>query len=268
MTSAVETAIRGIVTTGITGVATINRVLRRSKTPNPYLTGIHQPLTTEYTEDALKVEGRIPAELNGVYLRNGPNPLKTTNHATHHWFTGDAMLHGVRLKDGKALWYRNRFVRTPFYENSVTLDEAIKFGLPPGGGNSQSNVSCVYHAGKLLTSGELGAAFQLDPRDLSTIGAHESFSSLSLQWRTTFRVLLADQLRDSERQEDLVRASGLRWTLVRPVSLDDAMEPSQVVVSSTGEVASMKVTRAQVAGVVADVLGADERVGQTLAVSA
>lgn len=102
----------------------------------------------------------------------------------------------------------------------------------------------------------------------STIGAHESFSSLSLQWKTTFRVLLADQLRDSERQEDLVRASGLRWTLVRPVSLDDGMEPSQVVVSSTGEVASMKVTRAQVAGVVAEALGGDERVGQTLAVSA
>lgn len=102
----------------------------------------------------------------------------------------------------------------------------------------------------------------------STIGAHESFSSLSLQWKTTFRVLLADQLRDSERQEDVVRASGLRWTLVRPVSLDDGMEPSQVVVSSTGEVASMKVTRAQVAGVVAEALGADERVGQTLAVSA
>lgn len=102
----------------------------------------------------------------------------------------------------------------------------------------------------------------------TTIGAHESFSSLSPTWKAMFRVVLADQLRDSERQEDVVRSSGLRWTLIRPVSLDDATEPSQVVVSSTGEVASMKVSRAQVAGVVADSLGSDERIGQTLAVSA
>ncbi len=102
----------------------------------------------------------------------------------------------------------------------------------------------------------------------TTIGAHESFSSLSPTWKAMFRVVLADQLRDSERQEDVVRSSGLRWTLIRPVSLDDATEPSQVLVSSTGEVASMKVSRAQVAGVVADSLGSDERIGQTLAVSA
>ncbi len=102
----------------------------------------------------------------------------------------------------------------------------------------------------------------------TTIGAGESFTSLSLSWKAMFRVVLADQLRDSERQEDLVRSSGLRWTLVRPVSLHDDAPSSPVLVSSTGEVVSMKVSRAQVAGVIADVVGADERVGQTLAVSA
>ena len=35
MTSPVETAIRGIVTTGITGVATLNRTLRPAKAPEP-----------------------------------------------------------------------------------------------------------------------------------------------------------------------------------------------------------------------------------------
>ena len=30
---------------------------------------------------------------------------------TYHWFTGTGMVHGVRLRDGKAEWYRNRFVR-------------------------------------------------------------------------------------------------------------------------------------------------------------
>ena len=49
MTSPVETAIRGIVTTGIMGVASINRSMRRAKGPNPYLTGVHTPLKDENT---------------------------------------------------------------------------------------------------------------------------------------------------------------------------------------------------------------------------
>src|SRR5262245_14150410 len=154
MTSAVETAIRGIVTTGITGVATLNRALRRSKTPNPYLTGVHQPLTAEYTEEALKVEGQIPPELNGVYLRNGPNPLKMPNHATHHWFVGDAMLHGVRLKGGKALWYRNRWVR------ATHISEALGEKLVPGPrgplGNDSPNTNVIGHAGRIYAIVEAG----------------------------------------------------------------------------------------------------------------
>ena len=111
MTSPVETAIRGLVTPALMGVATLNRVMKRSKGPNPYLIGVHTPLKAENTLTDLKVTGTIPAGLNGVYLRNGPNPLKMPNPATHHWFVGDAMLHGLRVKDGKALWYRNRWIR-------------------------------------------------------------------------------------------------------------------------------------------------------------
>ena len=76
MTSPVETAIRGLVTPALMGVASLNRVMRRSKGPNPYLTGIHTPLKDENTFTDLKVTGSIPAGLNGVYLRNGPNPMK------------------------------------------------------------------------------------------------------------------------------------------------------------------------------------------------
>ncbi|HNJ98731.1 MAG TPA: carotenoid oxygenase family protein, partial [Ilumatobacteraceae bacterium] len=43
----------------------------------------------------------------------------------------------------------------------------------PGGANSQSNVSALWHGGKLLTSGEVGFPYQLNPTDLSTIGAHD-----------------------------------------------------------------------------------------------
>lgn len=172
MASPVETAIRGIVTTGITGVAAINRVLRRSKKPNPYLTGIHQPLTAEHTEEALKVDGQIPAELDGVYLRNGPNPLKTPNHATHHWFTGDGMLHGVRLRHGKALWYRNRWIRST--EVSRALGERPVPGPRGPLGNDSPNTNVIGHAGKIYAIIEAGG-YPAEVNELLETRAHTDF---------------------------------------------------------------------------------------------
>ena len=56
------------------------------------------------------MEGELPAELNGRYLRNGPNPFGETDPGSYHWFTGAGMVHGIRLGGGRAEWYRNRYV--------------------------------------------------------------------------------------------------------------------------------------------------------------
>jgi carotenoid cleavage dioxygenase-like enzyme len=71
----------------------------------------------ELTTFDLPVDGAIPRELNGWYLRNGPNP----RHGTPHWFTGDGMIHGVRLENGRATWYRNRWVRTESFGKPVVV---------------------------------------------------------------------------------------------------------------------------------------------------
>ena len=55
--------------------------------------------------------GAIPPELDGLLLRNGPNPILDPDPAAYHWFLGDGMLHGIELRGGKAR-YRNRWVRT------------------------------------------------------------------------------------------------------------------------------------------------------------
>ncbi len=123
------------------------------------------PVFDELISPDLEVRGTIPRQLNGLYVRNGSNP----QHAdSPHWFFGDGMVHGVRLQDGQALWYRNRYVQTPLYEAGVGFN-----GLPPTAGNNQSNVSLVFHAGKLLSSGEVGFPHEINPSDLSTIGVHD-----------------------------------------------------------------------------------------------
>jgi carotenoid cleavage dioxygenase len=81
-----------------------------STTSSRYLDGNYAPVHREVTEFDLPVIGEIPAELEGRYLRNGPNPMSPVDPATHHWFMGDGMVHGIRLAGGRAEWYRNRYV--------------------------------------------------------------------------------------------------------------------------------------------------------------
>ena len=51
-----------------------------------WLQGNYAPIHSEMRREDLEVIGEIPAELNGTYLRNGPNPL---NSDSGHWFLGD-----------------------------------------------------------------------------------------------------------------------------------------------------------------------------------
>ncbi|HET9993743.1 MAG TPA: carotenoid oxygenase family protein, partial [Kofleriaceae bacterium] len=78
---------------------------------HPYRTGAWAPTFVEYDADDLDVlEGTIPAELEGVYLRNTENPIMPSL-GRYHPFDGDGMVHAIRFGGGRAS-YRNRFVRT------------------------------------------------------------------------------------------------------------------------------------------------------------
>ena len=56
---------------------------------SPYLSGNYAPVTDEVTAFDLQVIGELPAELNGRYLRNGPNPMdrSTRRPITGSWAT-------------------------------------------------------------------------------------------------------------------------------------------------------------------------------------
>ncbi|MEP6299628.1 MAG: carotenoid oxygenase family protein [Ilumatobacter sp.] len=82
----------------------------RRPSDNIYLSGNYAPVEVEVTAHDLPVVGEIPVELEGRWLRNGPNPESVDDVAKHHWFMGQGMVHGVRMRGGKAEWYKNRFV--------------------------------------------------------------------------------------------------------------------------------------------------------------
>src|SRR5215207_4609761 len=84
-----------------------------STATSPWTSGPLAPVSEELTAFDLPVTGTIPEQLEGRLLRNGPNPIGVVDPMTHHWFTGEGMVHGIRLRDGRAEWYRNRWVRSP-----------------------------------------------------------------------------------------------------------------------------------------------------------
>ena len=110
-----------------------------------HLLGNGAPVQEEQTLTDLRVTGTIPPELDGRYLRNGANPL--TGMSDHPFF-GDGMIHGVRLRGGKAEWYRNRYVQTPFIKNPELniLDLEVALDMA----SSKANTHVVGHAGKIL----------------------------------------------------------------------------------------------------------------------
>jgi carotenoid cleavage dioxygenase len=133
-----------------------------------WLQGNYAPVTKEIEAFDLEVAGALPRSLSGLFVRNGSNPA---TGSSPHWFLGDGMVHGVRLDAGRATAYRNRWVQTPLFEQRAMFGD-LDAGTP-GELISQSNVSVVVHAGHLLTLGEVGWPYELDPSDLSTRGVFE-----------------------------------------------------------------------------------------------
>ncbi len=139
----IEGAVGAVLSPVITGIASFNRWrLPPRDAPHPMLTGIHAPMTEELTLRDLAVEGRLPPELDGRYVRIGPNAA-AADPRTYHFFVGDGMLHGVRIRDGRALWYRNRWIRSK--------DVAKARGVPAAPGPRHIfdtvNTSVLDHAG-------------------------------------------------------------------------------------------------------------------------
>jgi carotenoid cleavage dioxygenase len=144
--------------------------LQTAESRNPYLEGFLAPVGAEMTATDLEVTGHIPEHLHGRYLRNGPNPAAEVDPATYHWFTGDGMVHGVALRDGKACWYRNRWVRSPAV--CTTLGEPAPDRIDPRAGmlSVGANTNVLTHAGKTLALIEAGVANYELTDELETVG--------------------------------------------------------------------------------------------------
>ncbi len=150
---------------------------------NPYLLDEYAPVHEEIEADAIQVIGEIPDDLNGLYVRNGPNP-RFEPQGRYHWFDGDGMLHAIHLRNGTAT-YRNRWIGTAGFGAEGAAGGSLWEGVAePRDGNPDdgsrlrlkdtANTDVLFHNGDLVALWYLaGVPYRVDPLTLETLGPQE-----------------------------------------------------------------------------------------------
>ena len=152
MPNPIQSAVRAVAEGAVELIAAWNRK-RLPQTGTPYLVGIHEPMRLELTLQDLAVTGSIPAGLNGRYLKMGANPARP-DPVGHHWFLGDGMVHGIAIRDGQVLWYRNRWIGSRLA--AAALGRAAAPG-PRRRGNDTVNTNVVDIGGRAFAMVEAGS---------------------------------------------------------------------------------------------------------------
>ena len=195
---------------------------------HPYLSGHHAPVRFEADAPDLIVHGEVPADLEGVFYRNGPEPLYPPREGEYHWFDGDGMVYAFHIAGGRVAM-RNRWVRTEKFElekaagkrlfgllgNPMTADSAVQ-----GKRYNTGNTNVILHGGKLLALMEGSTAVALDPRGLETLGEHDYDGTITTTFSAHPKVdhatgelvnigaLINGPMGAAELRYDVIRADG------------------------------------------------------------
>ncbi len=151
------------------------------------LSGRFEPVDTEIETGDVHVEGELPRDLVGCYLRNGPNPRFTPLGSYTYPLEGDGMVHGVWLEGGRAR-YANRWVRTQGMAAEERAGRALFGGLltpafvdvallgddPDPGWPFRLDpfIHVVRHAGRYLALAEGMPPYEITA-DLVTLGRYD-----------------------------------------------------------------------------------------------
>jgi carotenoid cleavage dioxygenase len=136
-------------------------------------------LQADLAPQPMQLRGKLPRDLRGTLLRNGPAQHSLGDVRYQHWFDGDGMIQQYRFSD-QGLQHQGRFLRTQKFlaENAAGRRLHHSFGTQVAGGSPMAsadagnvaNTSVVHHAGETLALWEGGSATLFDAGTLETGG--------------------------------------------------------------------------------------------------
>jgi len=103
---------------------------------------------------------------------------------------------------------------------------------------------------------------------VTSYGVGETKKLTPFPFSVIAKTLLKGIMADKELQEEAVRRSGTRWTIVQPLGLTDGPATGNALASTDGSRGSNQVSRADVAATCIDILARDRFIGESVAVSA
>ncbi|MDB4049285.1 carotenoid oxygenase family protein [Luminiphilus sp.] len=149
---------------------------------NFFLDGNFSPVIEERDADNMTVLGLIPEDLNGHFLRVGPNPVHVFSEEAYHTFDGDGMIHAIEFSGGKA-HYRNRFIQNDgfkleqehgdwLYKGMNSLMDPTPSPIPEGAPNAKNlaNTALTYHNNTLYALHEPSQPTVIELGSLTTQG--------------------------------------------------------------------------------------------------
>jgi all-trans-8'-apo-beta-carotenal 15,15'-oxygenase len=137
-------------------------------------------LRREHSFEPLRVEGNLPPELCGTYHRNGGGRFDASGDRFGHWFDADGAMTGVKLEGGKAFG-AVKLARTPGLRREERAGKRLFGGyntrlrrplreLFLHDSKNRANTSVMHWQGRLFALCENGVAFELEEKDLSSLG--------------------------------------------------------------------------------------------------
>ncbi len=134
--------------------------------------------TVEERAGEAAIIGRIPADLRGVFYRNGPGRFELGGERYHHWFDGDGFAQRWQVGGGKVS-HRGRFITTQKFVDESAAGQFLypafgtrvgRRGIKSNDTMNAANTNLLPFNGRVYALWEGGSATEVDPESLATVG--------------------------------------------------------------------------------------------------